>query len=90
MLLKQYLEDNNLIKKHKAKVYDATDNGSTVTILYRVDGQRYKSDKDFSARSLTKSQYESVEVDESGYLISGRTIRKSNFWIWVLEEDCEA
>jgi hypothetical protein len=91
MLLSQYLEENNLIKRHKAKVFDATDNGSTVTILYRVDGQRYKSEKDFSARTLTRKQYDAVEVDEkTGYLLSGKTVKKSNFWIWVLEDEDEA
>ena len=86
MLLSQYLEDKGLIKRHRAKVHDATDNGDSITILYRVDGQKYKSDKDFSARTLNKAVYNKQEVDDDGYLITGRTVRKSNFWIWVPTE----
>lgn len=90
MLLSQYLEDKGLIKRHRAKVYDATDNGDSVTILYRVEGQKYKSDKDFSARTLNKSVYGQQEVDDDGYLITGRTIRKSNFWVWTPDSEDEA
>ena len=91
MLLSQYLEDKGLLKKHRAKIFDATDNGDSITVLYRVEGQRYKNDKDFSARALPKAIYDKQEVDDNGYLTTGRTIRKSNFWIWEpSSEDVEA
>ena len=86
MLLDEYLTKHGLLKQHRAKVHDATNNGNTVTVLYRVEGQKYKSDKDFSARTLTRVQYDATQVDDDGYFLTGKTFRKSNFWVWSPED----
>ena len=91
MLLDEYLAKHGLLKKHRAKVHDAVDNGSTFTVLYRIEGQKYKHEKDFSARTLTRAQYDATQVDDDGYILTGKTYRKSNFWIWEpSESDDEA
>lgn len=85
MLLMEYAETKNILKRKFAVVQEVRDNGKDVTILYKVDGQRYVNGQP-SARTISKEIADKTEVDkDTGRLLSGSIVKKSNFWVWVPE-----
>ena len=81
MLLMQYAAEHNILKTRKAKVSEVRDNGSDVTILYMISGQKYPNGNP-SAKNVSKKVAASLEVDDEGYLMSGNILKKNNFWVW--------
>lgn len=90
MLLMEYAKTKGLLKSKFATVVEVRNNGSEVTLIYKVDGQKYANGQ-YSAKTLTKQEADTVEVDkDSGRILNGTVLRKNNFWVWQLELSDEA
>lgn len=83
MLLSEYAEKKGILEVKRVKVHKVVPAGKDFTIHYRIDGQRYRDDKDFSKRTISAEIYNQLEVDEeTGYLINPVVTRKNNFLVW--------
>lgn len=88
--LYDYAVETNTLKSRKAKYVELHENGDEVTVLYRIDGQKYPNDRP-SAKSLPKAIAKNkIKVDDSGYLVGGSVTKKQNFWVWTYEGEDEA
>ena len=89
--LYDYAVDTGTLKSKKAKYIELHEQGDEVTVLYKIDGQKYINDRP-SARTMPKSvAKDRIKVDDNGYLIGGTVVKKQNFWVWSpSEDDCEA
>lgn len=87
MLLMEYAKSKGILRTRYAKVVEIRDNGADLTILYKVDGQKYPGNP--SARTVSREIAESLEVSEDGCLMSGRVLKKNNFWIWAEDDSSD-
>ena len=87
--LYDYAIKTKTLKSRRAKYIELHEQGTDVTVLYKIDGQKYINDRPSARTMPTAVAKDSIKVDDEGYLIGGFIMKKQNFWVWSPSEDTD-